>query len=269
MKYYNIFIIIVLITLLTFLYKTHKKEHIYKGKLHILYEDKYMLIIYKPINISVHDAADWNSATVVDTLLDHGYELYDNNIPYQDGVVHRLDVGTSGILVLAKTEYAYKNLKDQFKNRTVKKIYHALIQGKPKNPYGIINKPIGVVNHENNVYGVVDNGKPSISHYKTLHVFENLKIIDEASLIEVNIKTGRTHQIRVHFSDINHPLVGDAKYGSSIKFDNLIGIHHQWLHAKHLEINHPITRERMIFTIDYPEYLKRSLDLLSSNKLQK
>ena len=96
-----------------------------------------------------------------------------------------------------------------------------------------------------------------------------MKIIDEVSLIEINLETGRTHQIRVHFSDINHPLVGDAKYGSSIKFDNLIGIHNQWLHAKHLEINHPITGERMIFTIDYPEYLKRSLDLLSSNKLQK
>ena len=272
MKYYNIFIIIVIIiviiNLITFLFIKNNTHHINKVKLKILYEDKYILVIYKPVNISVHDTPYWNSSTVVDSLLDNGYELYDNNIPYQDGVVHRLDVGTSGILVLSKTEYAYNNLKNQFKNRTIKKIYHALVQGIPKYPFGIINKPINLVNDDNNIYGVVDDGKPSVTHYKILRVFQGLKIINEASLIEINLKTGRTHQIRVHFSDINHPLVGDIKYGSNIKFDNLIGIHHQWLVAKKIEFNHPITGKRMSFNVDYPENLKHSLYLLSNNKLQ-
>lgn len=269
MKFFYIIVIIVLITLLTFLYQYHKELHIYKGKLTILYEDNHILVVYKPINISVHDATNWNSYTIVDTLLDNGYKLYDNEIPYQDGVVHRLDVGTSGILIMAKTKYAYNNLKEQFKFRTIKKIYHALIQGIPIYPFGTINKQIGLVDDENNKYGVVDNGKPSVSHYKILRVFNNLKVINDASLIEINLETGRTHQIRVHFSNINHPLVGDYKYGSNQKFNNLINIHHQWLHAKHLEFDHPITKERMIFTIDYPEYLKKSLHLLSSYKLQK
>ena len=255
-------ILVVLIFLLVIL------QHIDIGKLIILYEDKYILVIYKPVNISVHDSADWNSATIVDTLLDHGYELYDTDIPYQDGVIHRLDVGTSGILVFAKNEMAYKNLKMQFKQRTVKKIYHALIQGKIEPSFGTIDKPIGLINDENNIYGVAFDGKSSTTHYRTLKVFTDLKIIKDASLMEINLKTGRTHQIRVHFSHINHPLVGDVKYGSNIDFDKLIGLDHQWLHAKRLEFDHPKTGKRMYFDSDYPEPLKRSLELLN-NKNEK
>lgn len=267
MKYYCIFIVILFVLLLVFLFRKMRKDYIYNGNLKILYEDDYIIVIDKPIDISVHDAPDWDSATVVDTLIDRGYTLYKSDVPYQYGVVHRLDAGTSGVLVLAKNEYAYKSLKDQFKYHTVKKIYHALIQGNTKKPNGTINLPIGLVDDEDNIFGVVKNGKPSVTHYKTLKIFKGLNFINRASLIEINLETGRTHQIRVHFSNMNNPLLGDIKYGSNPMFDNLIGIDRQWLHAKQLEFNHPLTKKRMRFTSDYPEDLKQSLSLLSNNKI--
>jgi len=271
MKYYHIsmgiLLIILLVILLAFLFRKMTRTEIYNGELKILYEDNYIIVIDKPVNISVHDAPEWDGAAVVNTLQDQGYALYRSECPFQIGVVHRLDVGTSGILILAKTEKAYRNLKYQFKYRKVIKIYHALIQGETKNPTGTINEPLGMVNDEDNIYGVVKTGKPSVTHYKTLKVFKGLKIIDKASLVEINLQTGRTHQIRVHFSNMNHPLVGDVKYGSNLNFDSLIGINHQWLHAKSVEFKHPITNKRMHFNIDYPEYLKHSLYLLEKNKL--
>jgi 23S rRNA pseudouridine1911/1915/1917 synthase len=265
MKYYYSIIFLLLILLISVFVILLKKRKIYNGELKILYEDDYIIVIDKPAGIAVHDAPNWTGPTVVDTLKYQGHHLYKVGIPFQYGVVHRLDVGTSGLLVLAKNEYAYKSLKKQFKNRTITKIYHALIQGNTEYSNGSIYLRNGLVNEEENIYGVVSNGKPSITHYKTLKIFQGLSIINTASLLEINLETGRTHQIRVHLSHLGHPLIGDTKYGSNLIYDYLIGMTHQWLHAKKLEFDHPSTGKRLYFNIDYPEDLKYSLYLLSNH----
>ena len=265
-NYISILLILLLILLLIFFLK--KANRIYNSKLKILYEDFYIIVIDKPAYIAVHNAPDfnWNGPTIVDTLISDGHSLYKNKYDiYQTGVVHRLDEGTTGVMVLAKNEFAYKNLKDQFKYHTVKKIYNALIYGILDEPNGTINLPIALINKDDNIYGVKKNGKPSITHYKTLTTYNGLGAIPPVSLLEINLETGRTHQIRVHFSTLNHPLVGDPKYGSFPMFDDLTGLKRQWLHAKHLEFNHPLTGKRFIFNSDYPNDLKNSLSLFSNN----
>jgi 23S rRNA pseudouridine1911/1915/1917 synthase len=267
MKQYYSFIFLLIILLISVLVFLFRKPNIYNDNLKILYQDDDIIVINKPVDIAVHDAPDWDGPTISDTLKYHGHKLYNTSTPFQDGVVHRLDAGTSGILVLAKNEFAYKSLKDQFKNRTVKKIYHALIQGTTEYPNGTIDLPTGLVNGEENIYGVISNGKPSVTHYKTLKVYQGLSIINKASLLEINLETGRTHQIRVHFSHLGNPLVGDPKYGSNQTYNYLIGMNRQWLHAKHFEFDHPTTGKRMDFNTDYPEDLKQSLYLLSNNEI--
>jgi len=262
--YYNFIkflLLFLLILILVFIFRTLNESPIYNEKLKILYEDDYIIVIDKPSDIAVHGALKYKGPTIVDTLNANGYKLYKN------GVVHRLDVGTSGVMVLAKNEDAYNSLKYQFKNHTVKKIYNALVQGKLEEPDGTINLPIGIINKEDNIYAVVENGKPSITNYKTIKVFNGLGILSNVSLLEVQIETGRTHQIRVHFSHMNHPLIGDTKYGSDTIFDEVIGVKHQWLNAKYLEFNHPLTGEKIFFYSDYPKDLKNSISLLSQNNI--
>lgn len=264
MNYFYSIIFLLAILIITIIIILFRKPNIYKGNLKILYKDDYIIVIEKPVNIAVKDSPNWNGPTINDTLKHYGHSLYNVDEPNNDGIVHRLDVGTSGILVLAKNEYAYNSLKYQFKNRTVKKIYHALIQGTIEIPNGTINLPTGIINEKYNIYGVISSGKSSITNYKTLKIFHGLSFINSASLLEINLDTGRTHQIRVHFSHLGHPLIGDTKYGSNPLFDKLIGLKHQWLHAKHYEFNHPLTGERMYFNSDYPEDLKNKLYLLSN-----
>jgi len=261
---YVFFIILLIIFIIFFFIKKYIDENpVYYGKIKILYEDDYIIVIDKPANISVHDAEEWYGKTIVDTLIYNGYNLYKNEYELKDGVVHRLDVGTSGVMVLAKNKLAYENLKKQFENRSVIKIYHALIEGIPNQLTGVINYPISIIDDEYNIYGITDYGKPSITHYKTLKIFENIKIVDNVSLVEIKLETGRTHQIRVHFSSLNHPLVGDTKYGSNPFFNNFINLHRQWLHSKYLEFSHPATNEQVKFTSDYAEDLKISLNNIS------
>ena len=174
--------------------------------------------------------------------------------------MHRLDVGTSGLMVVAKNEIAYSSLKDQFRNRTVSKIYHALVQGHMDPTTGTIDAPIDRHPREDYRFAVVANGKPSITHYKTLEVFPAV------SLMEIELETGRTHQIRVHFSALHHPLVGDLTYGADPSLAQRLSISRPWLHAKDLAFNHPATGERISFTADYPADLTRSLSLLADNQ---
>ena len=266
MKFYSILLILLLlIILISGLLFLFRNPDIYNGNLKIFYEDNDIIVIDKPAYISVHDAPDWDGPTVSDTLKYYGHKLYNNEVHFQDGVVHRLDVGTSGILVLAKSEYAYTSLKAQFKNHTVTKIYNALIQGTTEYPDGTIDLPIGLVNDKDHIFGVTSDGKPSVTHYKTLKIFRGIPIINTASLLQIHLETGRTHQIRVHLSYLGHPLVGDSKYGANFKFDKIIGMQRQWLHATHLEFDHPYTGKRMRFNSDYPEDLKQSLNLLSTS----
>ena len=189
-----------------------------------------------------------------------GYQLATSGAAERQGVVHRLDVGTSGLMVVAKNEIAYTSLKDQFRNRTVSKIYHALVQGHMDPTTGTIDAPIDRHPREDYRFAVVANGKPSITHYKTLEVFPAV------SLMEIELETGRTHQIRVHFSALHHPLVGDLTYGADPSLAQRLSISRPWLHAKDLAFHHPATGERVSFTADYPADLTRSLALLADNQ---
>jgi 23S rRNA pseudouridine1911/1915/1917 synthase len=228
--------------------------------LDVIYDDEYVIVINKPVGIAAHPSPGWHGATVVGAIFAAGYQLATSGAAERQGVVHRLDVGTSGLMVVAKNEVAYASLKDQFRNRTVSKIYHALVQGHMDPTTGTIDAPIDRHPREDYRFAVVANGKPSITHYKTLEVFPAV------SLLEIELETGRTHQIRVHFSALHHPLVGDLTYGADPSLAERLSISRPWLHAKDLAFNHPATGERISFTAKYPEDLTRSLGLLAINQ---
>ena len=228
--------------------------------LDVVYDDEYVIVINKPVGIAAHPSPGWQGATVVGAIFAAGYQLATSGAAERQGVVHRLDVGTSGLMVVAKNEIAYSSLKDQFRNRTVSKIYHALVQGHMDPTTGTIDAPIDRHPREDYRFAVVANGKPSITHYKTLEVFPAV------SLLEIELETGRTHQIRVHFSALHHPLVGDLTYGADPSLAQRLSIARPWLHAKVLAFNHPATGERISFTAEYPADLTRSLSLLADNQ---
>jgi 23S rRNA pseudouridine1911/1915/1917 synthase len=228
--------------------------------LDVVYDDEYVIVINKPVGIAAHPSPGWQGATVVGAIFAAGYQLATSGAAERQGVVHRLDVGTSGLMVVAKNEVAYSSLKDQFRNRTVSKIYHALVQGHMDPTTGSIDAPIDRHPREDYRFAVVANGKPSITHYKTLEVYPAV------SLMEIELETGRTHQIRVHFSALHHPLVGDLTYGADPSLAQRLSIARPWLHAKVLAFNHPATGERISFTAEYPADLTRSLSLLADNQ---
>jgi 23S rRNA pseudouridine1911/1915/1917 synthase len=228
--------------------------------LDVVFDDEYVIVINKPVGIAAHPSPGWQGATVVGAIFAAGYQLATSGAAERQGVVHRLDVGTSGLMVVAKNEIAYSSLKDQFRNRTVSKIYHALVQGHMDPTTGTIDAPIDRHPREDYRFAVVANGKPSITHYKTLEVFPAV------SLMEIELETGRTHQIRVHFSALHHPLVGDLTYGADPSLAQRLSISRPWLHAKDLAFNHPATGGRISFTAEYPADLTRSLALLADNQ---
>ncbi|MEY4009148.1 MAG: hypothetical protein RL232_675 [Actinomycetota bacterium] len=225
--------------------------------LKVVYDDEYLIVIDKPVGIAAHPSPGWQGATVVGAIFAAGYQLATSGAAERQGVVHRLDVGTSGLMVVAKNEIAYSNLKDQFRDRTVSKVYHALAQGHMDPTVGTIDAPIDRHPREDYRFAVVANGKPSITHYKTLEVFPAV------TLLEIELETGRTHQIRVHFSALHHPLVGDLTYGSDPALATRLGITRPWLHAKQLAFDHPASGERLSFNAEYPADLTRSLEVLS------
>jgi 23S rRNA pseudouridine1911/1915/1917 synthase len=225
--------------------------------LKVVYDDEYLIVIDKPVGIAAHPSPGWQGATVVGAIFAAGYQLATSGAAERQGVVHRLDVGTSGLMVVAKSEIAYASLKDQFRERTVSKVYHALVQGHMDPTVGTIDAPIDRHPKEDYRFAVVANGKPSITHYKTLEVFPAV------TLLEIELETGRTHQIRVHFSALHHPLVGDLTYGSDPALAARLKIFRPWLHAKQLAFTHPGSGERISFTAEYPEDLTRSVALLS------
>jgi 23S rRNA pseudouridine1911/1915/1917 synthase len=225
--------------------------------LKVVYDDEYLIVIDKPVGIAAHPSPGWQGATVVGAIFAAGYQLATSGAAERQGVVHRLDVGTSGLMVVAKNEIAYSHLKDQFRERTVSKVYHALVQGHMDPTVGTIDAPIDRHPKEDYRFAVVANGKPSITHYKTLEAFPAV------TLLEIELETGRTHQIRVHFSALHHPLVGDLTYGSDPVLAQKLTITRPWLHAKQLAFTHPGSGERLSFNADYPEDLTRSLALLS------
>ena len=225
--------------------------------LNVVFDDEYLIVINKPVGIAAHPSPGWKGATVVGAIFAAGYQLATSGAAERQGVVHRLDVGTSGLMVVAKNEIAYSHLKDQFRQRTVAKLYHALVQGHMDPTVGTIDAPIDRHPREDYRFAVVANGKPSITHYKTLEVFPAV------TSLEIELETGRTHQIRVHFSALHHPLVGDLTYGADPVLATRLGVSRPWLHSKELGFMHPASGEQLSFTAEYPEDLTRSLQILS------
>jgi 23S rRNA pseudouridine1911/1915/1917 synthase len=193
----------------------------------------------------------------VGALAAAGYRISTSGAAERQGIVHRLDVGTSGLMVVAKSERAYTALKRAFKERTVDKVYHALAQGHPEPTSGTIDAPIGRHPSADYKFAVTADGKPSVTHYDVLEMFP------AASLAEVHLETGRTHQIRVHFAALRHPLVGDLTYGADPRLAARVGLERQWLHAMRLGFEHPGTGQWLEVTSEYPDDLAHALEVVS------
>lgn len=216
--------------------------------LNIIYEDKYLLVINKPDNMSVHCSASETSGTLVNSLLYHIKDFDFTGSKKRAGIIHRLDKDTSGIMIIGKNANIVLSIQEQFRNRTVKKIYHAILVGLLKENFLEINLPIGRHNLYRKKMTVREDGKEALTYIKVLRRFKN------HTLAEINLKTGRTHQIRVHCSYKGFPVAGDKIYSKSFsKYDGLM------LVAKKIEFIHPITKEVMKFEVDYPNYFREFL----------
>ena len=227
--------------------------------LRIIYEDKDVVVVDKPAGVAAHPSVGWDGPTVVGALLARGVQVTTSGAHERQGIVQRLDVGTSGLMMVAKTEVAYSRLKQAFRDRAVHKVYHAVIQGHPDPFEGTIDAPIGRHPRAEFKFAVMNDGKPSITHYKLLEAFA------AASLVEVILETGRTHQIRVHFSAFKHPLVGDTMYGADPTLAAKLQIERQWLHAVRLSFVHPTSGEQVEFESSYSPDLADVLERLRTN----
>ena len=224
--------------------------------LRIVYDDDHIVVVDKPVGIAAHPSPGWSGPTVIGGLAGAGYRVSTSGADERQGIVHRLDVGTSGLMVVAKSERAYTLLKRAFKERTVDKRYHALVQGHPDPLTGTVDAPID--RHPQHAYkwAVVEGGKASITHYETLEALR------AASLLEVKLETGRTHQIRVHMAALRHPCVGDLTYGADPVLARRLQLTRQWLHAVRLGFEHPDTGEWVEFEAEYPPDLSEALAIL-------
>jgi 23S rRNA pseudouridine1911/1915/1917 synthase len=224
----------------------------------IIYQDDDIVVVDKPAGVAAHPSVGWDGPTVGGALLALGVTLTTSGAQERQGIVQRLDVGTSGLMTLAKSELAYSRLKQAFRDRTVHKVYHAVVQGHLDPLAGTFDAPIGRHPKAEFKFAVMNDGKPSVTHYETIEAFPS------ASLVEVVLETGRTHQIRVHFSAFRHPLVGDTMYGADPKLAAKLHLDRQWLHAMRLSFTHPITGEQVEFESQYPAELETALDILRS-----
>lgn len=221
--------------------------------LEIVFQDEHLIVINKPPGVAAHPSLGWSGPTVGGALLARGIQLATSGAQERQGIVQRLDVGTSGLMVLAKGERAYSVLKQAFRDRSVSKTYHALVQGHPDPANATIDSPIARSERHDYKFTVSAQGKPSVTHYSTIELFSG------AALLSVGLETGRTHQIRVHLSAFGHPLAGDPLYGSDPKLAARLGLDRQWLHAVELGFAHPITGEAMKFSSGYPRDLENAL----------
>jgi len=224
--------------------------------LKVIFQDRDIVVVDKPAGIAAHPSVGWDGPSVGGALLALGIEMSTTGVAERQGIVSRLDVGTSGVMVLTKTEIAYSRMKQAFRDRKVDKTYHALVQGHPDPSSGTIDAPIARHPKHEYKFTVSNDGKPSVTHYSTLEAFKS------ASLLEIELETGRTHQIRVHMSAFKHPLVGDTLYGCDPKLAARLGMERQWLHAVKLGFVHPTTGEYVTFESQYPEDLVHSLEIL-------
>ncbi|MBW3084392.1 putative RNA pseudouridine synthase [Austwickia sp. TVS 96-490-7B] len=223
----------------------------------VVYDDDDIVVVDKPVGVAAHPSVGWSGPTVVGGLAAAGYRISTSGASERQGIVSRLDVGTSGLMVVCKSEYAYSMLKRAFRDRRVDKTYHALVQGLPDPVVGTIDAPIGRHPAYDYKYAVMKSGKHAVTHYEVVEAF------GPASLVEVHLETGRTHQIRVHFAATRHPCAGDPLYGSDPVLARRLRLERQWLHATGLGFDHPGSGEYVTFSSTYPADLQQALDILS------
>jgi 23S rRNA pseudouridine1911/1915/1917 synthase len=222
----------------------------------IIHDDDSIVVIDKPVGVAVHPSPGWSGPTVVGHLAGAGFRISTSGASERKGIVQRLDVGTSGVMVICKSEHAYSVLKDAFRHRTVDKTYHALVQGHPDPLEGTIDAPIGRHPRADYKFAVMAEGRHSVTHYETLEAHRF------ASLLEIHLETGRTHQIRVHMSALKHPCVGDLTYGADPVLAQRFGLERQWLHAVRLGFEHPDTGEQVEYESTYPDDLAQALEVV-------
>ena len=220
-------------------------------QLDIVYEDDDVILINKPKNMVVHPAPGHYSGTLVNALMNYCKNLSGINGVLRPGIVHRIDMDTTGIIIACKNDLAHKFISEQLKVHSIKRKYKAVVHGNLKEDEGVIDKPIGRHDIDRKKMSVnAKHSKQAITHYKVIERFKS------ATLIECELETGRTHQIRVHMASINHPLYGDSVYGYDKEKYQLDG---QVLHAETLGFVHPTTKEYMEFNVEIPEYFKELL----------
>jgi 23S rRNA pseudouridine1911/1915/1917 synthase len=224
----------------------------------IVYEDDDIVVVDKPRGVAAHPTPGWTGPTVLGGLLAAGHTVATSGAAERQGIVHRLDANTTGLMVVAKSERAYSVLKQAFRDREVSKTYHALVQGHPDPLRGTIDAPIGRHPSGDGRFAVVADGRPSVTHYDTIEAFR------AASLVTVGLETGRTHQIRVHMAALRHPCCGDLLYGADPVLAAHLGLTRQWLHAVRLSFEHPATGREIAFESPYPDDLARALDVLQA-----
>jgi 23S rRNA pseudouridine1911/1915/1917 synthase len=225
-------------------------------ELTVVYDDDDIVVVDKPAGVAAHPSVGWSGPTVLGALAAAGYRISTSGAAERAGIVHRLDAGTSGLMVVAKSEPAYTALKRAFHDREVEKIYHAVVQGHPDPLAGTIDAPIGRHPKSDWKFAVIAAGKPSVTHYETIEAFP------AASLLEIHLETGRTHQIRVHMAAGRHPCVGDAMYGADPTLSTKLGLTRQWLLAHRLGFEHPVSGEWVEFEAPYPTDLQHAVDVL-------
>ncbi len=226
--------------------------------LRVIHEDDDIIVVDKPVGVAAHPSPGWEGPTVIGGLAAAGHRVSTSGAEERQGVVHRLDVGTSGVMVVAKSERAYTVLKDAFRERTVDKRYHALVQGHPDPLKGTVDAPID--RHPTSAYkfAVVADGRPSVTHYETIEAFRH------ATLLDIHLETGRTHQIRVHMAALKHPCVGDITYGADPSLSKRLGLERQWLHAVRLGFAHPDDGRWVEFASPYAADLQTALDRVAA-----
>jgi len=219
----------------------------------IVHDDADIVVVDKPAGVAAHPSLGWDGPDVVSHLAGAGFRISTSGASERQGIVQRLDVGTSGLMVVAKSEPAYTALKRAFRDREVDKVYHALVQGHPDPFTGTVDAPIGRHPGHDWKMAIVDGGRHSVTHYETIEAHR------AATLLEVHLETGRTHQIRVHMAAIKHPCVGDPLYGGDPVLAARLGLERQWLHAVELSFAHPGTGAWVTFGSPYPTDLTIAL----------